>query len=59
MDIKNYFQDYQKCMIVFIAFIFIFVFAMFTPENYANSQNEVIFFILVAVLGLFSIILFM
>ena len=55
MNIKKYFNDYQKSMIVFIAFIFVFVFAMFTPENYANSQNEIIFIILVVVCGLFSI----
>ena len=55
MDIKNYFADYQKSMIVFIAFLFVFVFAMFTPENYADSHNEVIFIILVAICGLFSI----
>ena len=55
MNIKNYFKDYQKAMIIFIAFIFVFVFAMFTPENYANSQNEVIFIVLVAICGLFSI----
>ena len=55
MNIKNYVKDYQKAMIIFIAFIFVFVFAMFTPENYANSQNEVIFIVLVAICGLFSI----
>ena len=55
MNIQNYFNDYTKCMIVFIAFILVFVFAMFTPENYANYQNEVIFIVLVTVLGLFSI----
>ncbi|WP_407382069.1 DUF2142 domain-containing protein [Methanobrevibacter sp.] len=55
MDIKNYFTDYRKCMLVFIAFIFVFVFAMFTPENFADSQNEVMFILLVTVVGLFSI----
>lgn len=55
MNIKDYFTDYRKCMIVFIAFIFVFIFAMFTPENFADYQNEVIFILLVTVLGLFSI----
>jgi uncharacterized membrane protein len=52
MNVKNYFNDYSKCGIIFLAFIAIFVFAMFTPENFANYQTEVIFIALISIIGL-------
>lgn len=52
MNVKNYFNDYSKCGIIFLVFVAIFVFAMFTPENFANYQNEVIFITLVSIIGL-------
>ena len=55
MNIQNYFNDYTKCMIIFLAFIVIFVFAMFTEENFAHPENEVIFIALAAILGLIGI----
>ena len=42
MNVKNYVNDYSKCGLIFLAFVAIFVFAMFTPENFANYQTEVI-----------------
>ena len=55
MDYKNYFTDYRTCMLIYLAFIIVFIFAMFTEENFAHPQNEVIFIILVSIIGLISI----
>lgn len=58
MNVKNYVNDYTKCGLIFLAFVAIFVFAMFTPENFANYQSEVIFITLVSVIGLVLIYVF-
>ena len=42
-------------MLIYLAFIIIFIFAMFTAENFAYPENEVIFISLVTVLGLAAI----
>lgn len=52
MNVESYFNDYTKCGLVFLVFIAVFVFAMFTPENFANWHNEVIFITLVTIIGL-------
>ena len=57
MDVKNYINDYSKCGIVFLVFVVIFVFSMFTGENFAHYQNEVIFITLVSIIGLVLIYL--
>ena len=55
MNVNNYFNDYTKCMIIFLVFIAVFVFAMFTEENFAHFENEVIFIGLSVILGLTGI----
>lgn len=55
MDIKNCFNDYKKCMLIFLAFIIIFVLAMSTAENFAHFENEAVFIGLATVLGLIGI----
>lgn len=58
MNVKNYVNDYSKCGLIFLAFVAIFVYAMFTPENFADHQTEVIFITLVTVIGLVLIYIF-
>lgn len=55
MDLKNYFNDYKSCMAIYLAFIIVFVFAMFTEENFANPGNELIFIVLISIIGLILI----
>lgn len=55
MDLKDYFIDYRRCMLIYLAFIIVFIFAMFTQENFAHPENELIFIVLVSIIGLISI----
>lgn len=55
MDLRDYFIDYRKCMLIYLAFIFVFIFAMFTEENFAHPENEIILIVLVSILGLIAI----
>ena len=52
MNVQNYFTDFRKCGIGYLAFVMIFVFVMFTGENFKYWQNEVVLIALVSVLGL-------
>ncbi|RAP51570.1 MAG: hypothetical protein BZ137_09865, partial [Methanosphaera sp. rholeuAM130] len=52
MNVKDYFGNYKGCMLVYILFILIFVFATFTAENFAECTNEVIFIVITTLLGL-------
>lgn len=42
-------------MLIYLALILVFIFAMFTPENFAHPENEIIIISLVSVLGLIAI----
>lgn len=55
MNIKNCFNDCKKCILIFLAFIAVFVFAMSTGENFAHFENEAVFIALVGILGLIGI----
>ena len=55
MNVKNYIDDYKKCMIIFLVFIVMFVFAMFTQENFADCKHEVIFIGILTIFGLIGI----
>ncbi len=52
MIVKNHFSDYSKCIGLYIISTLLFVFAMFTNENFAHYQNEVIFIGLCFILGM-------
>ncbi len=55
MNVKSHLTDYRVCIGIYIISILLFVFAMFTDENFAHYQNEVIFISLAAILGLIAL----
>ena len=43
MEIKNYFNDYKKYMIIYLVFVAIFLFAMYNAKLFEHYHYKVIF----------------
>ncbi|WP_407378498.1 DUF2142 domain-containing protein [Methanobrevibacter sp.] len=55
MDVKNYFNDYKKYMLIYIVFVIVFLFAMYNEKLFADYQYKVIFLLITTIIGLTSI----
>ena len=55
MEIKNYFNDYKKYMLIYLVFVVIFLFAMYNKKIFEQYHIKVILLSFVAILGLTGI----
>ena len=55
MEIKNYFNDYKKYMLIYLVFVAIFLFAMYNAKLFEHYHYKVIFLSITVIVGLCGI----
>ena len=55
MELKNYFNDYKKYMLIYLVFVAIFLFAMYNSKLFEHYHYKVIFLSITLIVGLCGI----